>query len=439
MKAEIIAVGTELLIGDVINSNAAWISRELANLGIDVHFHVTVGDNPDRIKDIVAKAVERSDILIFTGGLGPTEDDLTVATLAEAFDTPLIIDPESESTIRDYFIVRDMPMSSTNLKQAKKPEGAVTVKNPVGTAPGIAWDVSGKTGKSTCILAFPGVPKELYAMWPQGRDFIRERQRARGESPEVLVIHYLYFFGIGESKLGEMLSDLMHTTNPTVAPYVGKAEVRIRVAAKAPSEAEGEALIAPVREEILRRCGEYFYGEDNASLEARVAELLIESGQRLAVAESCTGGLLSSRLTDIPGSSAYTFINMVTYGNAEKTRMLGVRPETLAAEGAVSPAVAVEMALGIRRESGCEFGLSITGIAGPDGGSEEKPVGLAYIGIAGPGAEVCVKKVLVNRNYQRQDIKHWFCQYALHYLLQALQGRLQSDPLPGEALSAVKP
>lgn len=426
MKAEIIAVGSELLIGDVVNSNAAWISRELAALGVDVHYHVTVGDNPARIQGIIRQAVERSDLLIFTGGLGPTEDDLTIATIADYFQTPLIVDAESEETIRNLFIVRGMPMSPSNLKQAKKPNGAETVKNPVGTAPGIAWDVSGKTGKRTLLLTFPGVPKELYAMWPQGAEWIRGKQADAGESTPVLLVRYLRFFGIGESKLGETLADLMNTANPTVAPYVGNAEVKIRVAAKAESTAAAEALILPVKAEILKRCGDYYYGDDDATLEARLGQLLLEKKVRLSVAESCTGGLLSSRLTDIAGSSAYTLINMVTYGNAEKARLLGVSEETLEAHGAVSPEVAAEMAQGILKAGGTELGLSITGIAGPDGGTEEKPVGLAYIGLA-QGDSVWVKKVLVNARYKRQDIKHWFTQYALSHTIQHLQGQLQTD------------
>lgn len=427
MKAEIIAVGSELLIGDVVNSNAAWISRELAALGINVYYHVTVGDNPSRIQGVTAQAAGRADILIFTGGLGPTEDDLTIATLADCFKTPLVVDPESEETIRNYFIVRDMPMSSTNLKQARKPEGAITLKNPIGTAPGIIWDLSDKTGKPTYIFTFPGVPKELYAMWEQAANFLREKQRQMGERPQVLVSHYLHFFGIGESRLGEMLADLMENNNPTVAPYVGRAEVRIRIAAKADDNHQAEAMIAPIRQDILARCGEYYYGEDECSLEACVGESLREKNMTVAVAESCTGGLISGRLTGVPGSSAYITINMVTYGNQEKTRYLRVRPETLEAFGAVSPQVAMEMARGMRETSGCDIGLSITGIAGPDGGSEEKPVGLSYVGVSGPDAFSAVKKVLVNRNYSRQDIQYWFSQYALHYLRQALCGNLQTD------------
>jgi nicotinamide-nucleotide amidase len=435
MKAEIIAIGTELLMGDVVNTNATWISKALAELGVDVYHHVTVGDNPPRIRKIIDQAVERADLLIFTGGLGPTVDDLTIATLAEHFQTPLIIDPDSEQTIRTMFIARNMPMSPTNLKQAQKPEGATTVPNPLGTAPGIAWDVSDKTGKSTYLLTFPGVPKELYAMWPAGRAFIQAKQKERGETLEVLVAQSMHFFGIGESKLGKMLADLMNGANPTVAPYVGNAEVRIRIVAKAPDEAKAIALITPIKAEILKRCDAYYYGTDDASLEQCVAEALIAKGFKLGVAESCTGGLISSRLTDIPGSSAFTVGNVVTYANEDKTAQLGVRAETLARHGAVSAEVAAEMAQGVLRRGDYDVALSVTGIAGPDGGKEEKPVGLAYIGIAirpyslnpGDPARLFVKKVRVNAKYGRKDIKHWFSQYALTHTLQALRGILETD------------
>lgn len=441
MKAEIIAVGSELLMGDVINSNAAWISRELAALGVDVHYHVTVGDNPARIQGIMAQACERSELLIFTGGLGPTDDDLTIATIADFFKTPVIVDPESEETIRNRFIARGMPMSPSNLKQAQKPQGAETVQNPLGTAPGIAWQVASHSGKPIRLLTFPGVPKELFAMWPQGADWIRQWQAKAGEASPVLVARYLHFFGIGESKLGELLSDLMQSSNPTVAPYVGRAEVKIRVAAKAENAQAAETLIDAMSAEIVRRCPDYYFGADETTLETYVAGLLLQKQYRVAVAESCTGGLLSSRLTDVPGSSAYTHLNVVTYSNAEKTRLLSVPEETLQAHGAVSPQVAQAMAQGLLSFSGADVALSITGIAGPDSGSEEKPVGLAYIGIAQresvqresvqgesvQGKSVWIKKVLVNGRNNRQDIKHWFTQYALSYLAQALQGNLESD------------
>lgn len=429
MKAEIIAIGTELLVGDVVNTNAAWISQRLAELGVDVYHHATVGDNPARIKLVVAQAVERSDLLIFTGGLGPTDDDLTIATLADAFGTKLVNDPESEATIRTIFGRRGIHMPDSNLKQAYKPAGAETIKNPFGTAPGIAWDVSQQSGKPTYLMTFPGVPKELFAMWEQGETWIRRWQADAGEKPESLFTQYLHFVGISESGLGELLSDLMSAANPTVAPYVGQGSIRIRLAAKAPNQAQADAIMGPVKTEILNRAGKYYFGDDNTTLEACVAALLTQKGLSLSLAESCTGGLISNRLTDVPGSSAFTFINMVTYGNTEKTRFINVHPESITQHGAVSPQVAVEMAVGIRAQSHCDIGLSITGIAGPAGGSEEKPIGLAYIGICGPDkvSPTIVKKVLVNANYSRQDVKFWFSQQALYFLLRHLRGELESD------------
>ena len=420
MKAEIIAVGTEVLMGDVINSNAAWVSRELAMLGIDVYHHITVGDNPERIQKVIAQSFERADVLIFTGGLGPTEDDLTVATIADYFHTPLVNDPDSEATIRNYFIARDQAMSKSNIKQALKPEGAQTIKNGMGTAPGIAWDVSDKVGKRACLLTFPGVPKELYHMWPEGREFLKNFQRAGGEQPMQLTSAFLHFFGIGESKLAEKLHDLMGQSNPTVAPYVGQAEVKICIVAKAPTQEEGRAMIEPLKREILNRCGEFYYGEDNTgkdiNLERCVAELLTRQNRTVAVAESCTGGLVSSRLTDIPGSSSYTRLNVVTYSNDQKEKLLGVKSQTLQQFGAVSAECAAEMAEGIQNLSGCDIGLSLTGIAGPDGGSAEKPVGLVFIGLCGGDGKTETHRILVNKNYARTDIKHWFSQYGLNFL-----------------------
>ncbi len=431
MKAEIIAVGSELLLGDVINSNAAWISKRLAAMGVDVYYHVTVGDNPTRINKVIQQALVRSDILIFTGGLGPTDDDLTVPTIANFFGVPLIHDPESEQMIRDFFVVRGMPMSPSNLKQAMKPQGAETIKNPIGTAPGIAWNLAELTGKTTLILTFPGVPKELYAMWDGGERFIRQQLSRNGETPMVLRSESLHFFGIGESKIGEQLRDLMESSNPTVAPYVGRAEVRIRIAAKAEDPMAAHQLIEPIKVEILRRCGEYYVGENDIPLEFYVAELLRENGLSVSVAESCTGGLVSSRLTDVPGSSDYTFLNVVTYSNIQKHKLLGVSSVTLEKQGAVSRETASEMAFGVKKLSGCDIGLSLTGIAGPAGGSEEKPVGLVYIGLCGENCvsseEAITKKVLVNPNYSRSDIKHWFSQYALLFLKQHLEGTLQPD------------
>lgn len=427
MKAEIIAVGSELLLGDTVNTNAAWISRRLAEIGIDVHHHVTVGDNPARIKTVIAQALDRSDLLVFTGGLGPTDDDLTVATIAEYFDTPLVSDPASEEAIRRFFITRDTPMSDTNIKQALRPEDAEVIKNPMGTAPGLAWDISARAGKPAYILAFPGVPKELYAMWEDGRLFLEARQAERGQQPTRLFATFLHFFGIGESRLGEVLGDLMARDNPTVAPYVGRAEVNVRIAAKTDSREKADQLIEPVKAEILNRLGKYYYGENEDSLEGRVADLLKNQGLTVGVAESCTGGLVSHRLTEVPGASAYTMLNVVTYGNEQKTGLLGVRPETLGSVGAVSAETAGEMAEGIRRVSGCDIGLSTTGIAGPNGGSDEKPVGLVYIGLCGVDGEVITRKITANPRYGRADVKYWFSQYALHFLRLYLESELTPD------------
>ncbi|MBY0451060.1 MAG: competence/damage-inducible protein A [Cyanobacteria bacterium] len=428
MQAEIIAVGTELLLGEVVNTNAAWISQELASLGVNVRIHVTVGDNPARIQQVIAQALERSNILIFTGGLGPTDDDLTVATIADYFKTPLAADPESEETIRSYFIARGMPMSKSNIKQALKPVGADTIKNPVGTAPGILWDVSDKVGKPAVIATFPGVPKELYAMWPSITETLRGFYTQHGENPEGIYSSFLHFFGIGESKLGELLRDLMQAESPTVAPYVGQAVVKIRLAAKAPTREEALAVIEPVKQEVIRRAEPYYFGEGEMTLEKSVAAILTENHWSVSTAESCTGGLLSSRLTDVPGSSQYTHLNLVTYSNAEKHRQLGVPLDLLETFGAVSPEVANAMVLGLKERTQSDVAIALTGIAGPDGGTETKPVGLVYIGMIAPGmTDPIVKKVLVNPRYGRVDIKYWFTQYALHYLRHALLGRLEPD------------
>lgn len=442
MRAEIIAIGTELLMGDVVNTNATWLSKELAALGVDVFYHQTVGDNPERIKGVVTLAASRAEILIFTGGLGPTDDDLTVATLAELYGSPLVEDTVSAEKIRTYFISRDMPMSKLNLKQALKPEEAVTIQNPLGTAPGILWDVSHHVGKKTVLMTFPGVPKELYAMWPQGRDYLKQAMKDQGLANQVLVTDFMKFFGIGESKLGELLRDLMQAASPTVAPYVGEAEVKIRISCKASSEAEARAQIEHVKAQILERCRPYYFGENDATLERCVGELLVAQGKRIAVAESCTGGLVSSRLTDVPGSSRYIHYNVVTYANEQKVSVLGIDPRILESHGAVSPQVASQMAVAILEKSQSDWGLSLTGVAGPDGGSEEKPVGLVFIALArfaGDGTtQVLVKKVMVNRNYSRADIKYWFSQYALYHLKQALEGQLDDAFVSSEAPAAAQ-
>ncbi len=423
--AEIIAIGTELLLGDVVNSNAAWISNELADLGIAVYHHSTVGDNPARIGEVVHTALTRpnnpANILIFTGGLGPTADDLTVATLAKHFGEAMTSDPASEAAIKAFFIARGMTHSPSNLKQALRPQSAKAITNPIGTAPGIAWDVTQHCSHPAFICCYPGVPKELKAMWAEGTEQLLAWIDTYNMPRPAMARTFLHFFGIGESKIGELLADMMDSANPTVAPYVGRAEVRLRVAAQAPSLEDANALIDPVRQTIIERLAPYYVGEGEAfPVEERVADLLKTSQHTIAVAESCTGGLVSSRLTDIAGSSVYTTLNMVAYSNATKTSHLGVPATLIETEDAVSAAVAKAMADGIRGKTGSHISLALTGIAGPDGGSDDKPVGLVWLGLATPHG-TWAKQVQVNPKHKRPEVKFWFSQYALHWVREYLQ------------------
>lgn len=425
MRAEVIAVGSEILLGDIVNTNAAWISRKLALMGIDVYHHVTVGDNPERIKQVIAQGLERSDLLVFTGGLGPTDDDLTVQTIADYFEQPLNRDIEAEEKIKKYFITRDMPMSRTNIKQADRPDDAEFIPNPVGTAPGLFWDLKPYTQKESFVACFPGVPKELFAMWDWLETKLDPYTNNEGQR-QLVFKEFMHFFGIGESKLGEAITDLMTLNNPTVAPYVGQSSVRIRIATKAATGEEAAGLTAPIKAEIINRLGQYYFGEgEDARFEQAVGSLLLEKQQTVATAESCTGGLVSHRLTNVSGSSAYIAFNAVTYSNEQKTKVLGVSEDLLANHGAVSAEVAEAMATGIQRSSGSDIGIALTGIAGPDGGTPEKPVGLVYIGLKNGDKPAISKKVMVNPNYPREDIKHWFSQYALYYLRLLLLDRLE--------------
>jgi nicotinamide-nucleotide amidase len=427
LNAEIIAVGTELLLGDIVNSNAAWISEELARMGVSVYNHTTVGDNVERIHDVMASALSRANVLIFTGGLGPTEDDLTLRAIAEFFNAELVSDPDSEQVIKDFFVARGMTHAASNLKQALRPTDAKAIKNPMGTAPGIAWTVKRPDGSDALILTFPGVPREMKVMWPQGQAKLRQLESDLGMRPQYIGTKSLHFFGIGESKLGDELSDLMAQPNPTVAPYVGRSEVRVRLGAKADSMQAADDLLEPLAREIRTRLADYYFGEgDTLQVEDVVGRLLIEQQRTLSVAESCTGGLVSSRLTDVAGSSAYTTLNLVTYSNGQKHEQLGVPLNLIETKGAVSPEVAEAMAVGMLEKSGSDIALSLTGVAGPTGGTKEKPVGLLYMGLAikdGLFAEtprVQHKLVRVNGKFGRTEVKYWFSQYALHWVRQLL-------------------
>lgn len=381
MSAEIICVGTEMLLGNILNSNAQYLAIQLAKLGIPHYYQTVVGDNPQRLKHVIEIASQRSEILIFTGGLGPTPDDLTCETIADFFNTPLVERPEIIEDIARKYAQRGRQMTPSNRKQALIPKGAEILPNPTGTAPGIIWQPQ----PGLTIFTFPGVPSEMQRMWEETAvPYLRNL----GWGKETIYSRMLKFWGIPESALAEKVAAYLDLTNPTVAPYASKGEVKLRISAKAATEAAAQELIAPVHKQLQDIAGLDYYGADDDTLASVVGELLRRDQQTLSVAESCTGGGLGQMLTEISGSSDYFWGGVISYDNSVKINLLGVNAEDLAKFGAVSATVAEQMALGVRSRLGTSWGLSITGIAGPTGGTETKPVGLVYIGLAKPNGEV---------------------------------------------------
>ena len=384
MAAEIICIGTELLLGDILNTNCHYLAQELAALGIPHYYQTVVGDNVARIHQVLEIAVKRSSILIFTGGLGPTPDDLTTETIADFFQTPLEERSEVIDDIAQKFAKIGRTMSSSNRKQALLPVGADILPNPTGTAPGMIWQIT-STPEPIMILTFPGVPSEMHRMW---QDTAIPFLKSLGWGKDIIYSKMLRFRGIGESSLAEKVNHLFDLTNPTVAPYASKGEVRLRVSAKAASEAEAIALIEPVAQEIQKIAGLDYFGSDNDSLTSVVGNLLRDRQETLAVAESCTGGGLGAMLTEIAGSSDYFLGGVIAYANEVKQSLLKVKSNDLVQFGAVSHPVAQQMAIGVQKVLNASWGISITGVAGPGGGTKEKPVGLIYIGLAMPDGTV---------------------------------------------------
>lgn len=398
VSAEIICVGTELLLGDILNSNAQFLARELAQLGIAHYYQTVVGDNPGRLQKVLAIACERSKLLIFTGGLGPTPDDLTTEAIADFFGVPLVEHPEVLADIEQKFAQRGRQMTPSNRKQALQPQGAEVLENRTGTAPGMMWEPH----PGLTILTFPGVPSEMEVMW---REVAVPYLHRRGLVRATIYSRMMRFWGIPEAALAEKVAPLLDLQNPTVAPYAGKGEVRLRVSAQAASQEQALALIAPVEQQIREIAGTHYYGADEDTLASVVGELLRRAGQTVAVAESCTGGGLGQLLTMVSGSSAYFWGGIISYDNRVKEGLLGVSADDLATQGAVSETVAKQMAAGVRSRLGTSWGVSITGIAGPDGGSETKPVGLVYIGIAGPEDLLEGHRYLFGNNRDREFIR----------------------------------
>jgi nicotinamide-nucleotide amidase len=383
MTAEILCIGTELLLGNITNGNARWIAEQLAALGIPHHRQGVVGDNRERLIAEVLSASTRSRVLITTGGLGPTPDDLTTEAIAAAFATPLVEHPQVWADIQARLAARGRPCAASNRRQAFLPEGAALLPNPTGTAPGMIW--SPRPGFT--ILTFPGVPSEMRAMWQAtAAPWLSNAGLADG----VFASRMLHFWGVAESNLAEQMADLLEAANPTVAPYAGSGEVKLRITARAASADGAEALLEPVEAEIRARTGALCFGVDDDSLASVVLELLRRRGQTLAVAESCTGGGLGAALAAVPGASDVFVGGVIAYANAVKQGVLGVSPELLETRGAVSDPVAQAMAQGARRATGADWALAITGVAGPGGGTEQKPVGLVHIAVAGPNG--CVSE-----------------------------------------------
>lgn len=413
MSAEIICVGTELLLGEILNSNAQFLAEELAQLGIPHYYQTTVGDNPQRIHQVISTAIQRSSILIFTGGLGPTPDDLTTEAIADFFETPLIERPEVIADITEKFTRINRPIAENNYKQALLPQGADILANPTGTAPGLIW----QPRPGITLLTFPGVPSEMKRMW---KDIAVPYLKNQGWGKERIYSQVLRFRGIGESSLAEKVAPLFELKNPTVAPYAALGEVRLRVSSKATSEVEALTAIDPVATQIREIAGLDYFGQDEETIASVVGKLLLEKGQTVSVAESCTGGGLGGMFTEVPGSSGYFYGGIIAYDNQVKIKLLGVNPDDLETFGAVIPEVAEQMALGVKQSFQTDWGLSITGIAGPEGGTDSKPVGLVYLGIADPQGKVESLKFQFGDTRGRSGIRYLSASNALDQLRRRL-------------------
>jgi nicotinamide-nucleotide amidase len=409
LSAEVVAIGTELLLGEITNTNAQFFAQELAALGISHHWQVVVGDNIERIHQALAQATARSGLILCTGGLGPTPDDLTTEAIASFFQTPLVEHPEILADIQAKYARRGLTTPASNRKQARLPQGAEILPNPRGTAPGMIWSPR----PNLTLMTFPGVPSELQVMW---RETAVPYLLAQGWVTGVIVSRNLRFWGISEAALAEKVQDFFTQANPTVAPYAGKGETRLRITARAADQAAALALISPVEEQLRQRVGADCYGVDEDTLPQVVGAMLRQRGDTLAVAESCTGGLLGAMITEVAGSSGYFQGGVLSYADRVKEQLLGVPAEVLAARGAVSAPVAEAMAVGVRERLGTTWGLSITGIAGPGGGTVAKPVGLVYIGLAGVGDKVAHWEHRFSPERGRQWIRHLSACQALDHL-----------------------
>ena len=404
MKAEIITVGTEILLGDIVNTNSQFLAKELASLGLDVYYQSTVGDNESRLMDTLNESLDRSDIIITTGGLGPTNDDITKEVAAKCFNQELVFYNDIWKDIKQYFEKIGVEPTENNKKQAYFPKDCIILNNSNGTAPGAILKKENKM-----IIVLPGPPKEMIPMFNN-----ELKKHLENLTNYKLISRTLRFFGIGESELEDKLSDIINNqTNPTIAPYAKEGEVTLRITAKSYTKDDADNLIDEVENKIKTVVGKYLYGYGETTLEETVAKLLVEKNLTIAVSESCTGGMVSSTLIDYPGISQVFMEGCVTYSNEAKMSRLGVKKETLDNFGAVSTETAIEMAKGVAMNLKTNVGLSTTGIAGPGGGTAEKPVGLVYIGLYING-KTKVKKL--NLAGSREKIRVKATKEALNFL-----------------------
>ena len=419
MQVELFSVGTELLLGQIVDTNAAFLAAKLSELGINVYHKTTVGDNAERLAAALRISLGRSDVVFATGGLGPTEDDITAAAVAQIMEVGLVQDEEASAKIRSFARSRRIKLLDSLLKQAWVPDGAEVVPNSVGTAPGFILSRGSKMA-----IALPGVPTEMKAMAEQ-TVLPYLAARAAGEGRGVIVSRVLRLAAMGESQAEAEISDLIQAqTNPTIAPLAKTHEVFLRLTARAPSRAAAQELIQPLETEIRRRLADHVYGADDETLEVVVGGMLTEAGLTLAVAESCTGGLIGHRLTNVPGSSGYFLASLTAYSNESKIELLGVSEETIGEHGSVSAETAAAMAEGVRRATGADIGLSVTGIAGPEGGTPTKPVGLVFVAQADAGGTVTEELRLRG---DRSMIKERAAQAALYLLYRGFRDRRTAE------------
>ncbi len=409
MTVELICVGTELLLGNIVNTNAVFISEKCAMLGLSMYYQSVVGDNPGRLEEMVKTAMKRSDIIILSGGLGPTQDDLTKETVAKVMGKKLVEDQKARQEIQLFLERRGRTITENNWKQALVPEGCQVLYNVNGTAPGLIVE-----DDNTCVILLPGPPNELVPMFEeQVYPYLHKLQ------PEIICSKMIKLCGIGESSAETKILDLVEAqTNPTVAPYAKTGEVHLRITAKAESETAAYKLMEPVEEVLRQRFGTLIYTDDpQVTLEMAIYELLKANNLTVTTAESCTGGLVAGRLINVPGISEYLKEGYITYSNEAKQKLLGVPAEILQKYGAVSPQTAEAMAKGGAKAAEVDVCIAVTGIAGPDGGSLEKPVGLVYMSC------YCLGKVYTEKNQytgSRSKIREYAVASALTLLRQAI-------------------